>query len=306
VLIFSALVGALAGPRERAIRIGAGLYALAGLLAFALPTPMGGNISRLGAEFAAPVLLGVRRPILGLVPVATLVALGTWQWLAPVREASKAIGDPSYSARYYAPLIDYLQRDAGGPVRIEVPLTRSHWEAVYLARRFPLARGWQTQLDVKYDALFHRAGGVTSATYRAWLRRNAVAYVALPDAPLDPSGRAEGRLIRRGLPYLRPVWHEAHWRLFRVRDAQPLVTGPAKLVSLTSSRIVLDARRAGTALVRVRFTPYWAIATGGCVARAAGGWTRVELPRAGGVVVGLHFSLSRAGRPDRTCLHPAR
>ena len=121
VLLFSGLVGALAGPRERAIRIGAGLYAVAGVLAFALPTPMGSNISRLGAEFAAPVLLAVLRAhgrgraLPRLVPIAALIALAGWQWLAPVRETSKAIGDPSYGARYYAPLIAFLARDARGP-----------------------------------------------------------------------------------------------------------------------------------------------------------------------------------------------
>jgi hypothetical protein len=306
VLVFSALVVALAGRDERAIRIGAGLYAATGLLAFALPTPMGGNISRLGAEFAAPVLLGVlsrrARPLVGLVPVATLVALAAWQWLAPVREASKAIGDPSYAAAYYAPLIDFLQRDADGPMRIEVPLTRSHWESVYLARRFPIARGWQTQLDVKYDPIFHRKDAVTRASYRAWLRRNAVAYVALPDAPLDPSGRAEARLVRAGLAYLRPVWHDAHWRVFAVAHAQPLTSGPAELVALTSDKLVLDAHHAGSALVRVRWTPYWTLSTPGCVERARGGWTRVEVPRAGRVVVGLRFSLGKVRQPDRSCL----
>jgi ACS family D-galactonate transporter-like MFS transporter len=116
-----------------------------------------------------------------------LVALAAWQWLAPVREASKVVGDPSYQAAYYAPLIRFLERDVGGPVRVEVPFARAHWEAVHLAPYFPLARGWQTQLDVKYNALFYRPGAVTADAYRAWLARNAVAYVALPDAPLDPS-----------------------------------------------------------------------------------------------------------------------
>jgi hypothetical protein len=40
VLIFSALVAVLIGPREREIQIGAGLYGLAAILAYALPTPM--------------------------------------------------------------------------------------------------------------------------------------------------------------------------------------------------------------------------------------------------------------------------
>ena len=310
VLIFSALLAALLGPREREIRIGAGLYALAALLAYTLPTPMGGNISRLGAEFAAPLLIGVlatrrgRERIPPAVALAVLAALAAWQWLAPVREASKVVGDPSYKAAYYAPLVRFLERDAGGPARVEVPFTRAHWEAVHLAPHFPLARGWQTQLDVKYNALFYRPGAVTAASYRTWLDRNAVSYVAVPDAPLDPSGRAEAQLVRGGLAYLEPVWGDAHWRVFRVRGSQPLVSGPAELRSLTSERIVLRARRAGTVVVRVRWTPYWQVMTGGCVARTLDGWTSVDLPRPGLAEVGLRFSLSRLARPDRTCTTP--
>jgi hypothetical protein len=310
VLIFSALVAVLIGPREREIQIGAGLYGLAAILAYALPTPMGGNISRLGAEFAAPLLIGVlatrrgRQRIPPAAALGVLVALAAWQWLAPVREASKVVGDPSYQAAYYAPLIRFLERDAGGPVRVEVPFTRAHWEAVYRPPYFPLARGWQTQLDVKYNALFYRPGAVTADAYRAWLARNAVAYVALPDAPLDPSGRAEARLVRGGLAYLQPAWRDAHWRVFRVREPEPLVTGEAELVSLTSERIVLRARHAGTVLVRVRWTPYWQVMTGGCVGRSPEGWTSVDLPRGGRAVVGLRFSLSRLARPDRTCHTP--
>jgi hypothetical protein len=236
--------------------MGAGLYGIAALLAYALPTPMGGNISRLGSEFAAPLLIGVlatrrgRGRIQPAVALGVLVALAAWQWLAPVREASKVVGDPSYHAAYYAPLIRFLERDAGGPARIEVPFTRAHWEAVHLAPYFPLARGWQTQLDVKYNALFYRHGAVTADAYRAWLDGNAVAWVALPDAPLDPSGRAEARLVRGGLAYLEPVWRDAHWRVFRVRDTEPLVTGAAELVSLTSERIVLRAPRGDGARAR--------------------------------------------------------
>ena len=143
---------------------------------------------------------------------------------------------------------------------------------------------------------------MTQSSYRAWLRRNAVAYVALPDVALDPSGRAEGRLVSVGVPYLQLAWSDAHWRVYRVRDAQPLVSGPAKLVSLTHERLVLEAQHAGTALVRVRWTPYWEVVTGGCVERGPGGWTRIELPRAGRVVVGLRFSLARVRGPDRTCM----
>jgi len=42
-------------------------------------------------------------------------------------------GDPSTEASYYAPLLDRLPDPPGG--RVEVPFTRSHWEAKRSASR---------------------------------------------------------------------------------------------------------------------------------------------------------------------------
>ena len=101
------------------------------------------------------------------------------------------------------------------PVRIEVPLTRSHWEAALLAPSVSLARGWEKQLDSRYDQVL-LSKGLTAASYERWLDQQAVAYVALPDVPLDPSSAQEGRLIRRGLAYLHVVFASAHWRIYEV------------------------------------------------------------------------------------------
>ncbi len=62
------------------------------------------------------------------------------------------------NASYYAPLSTELLRLAGGrPLRVEVPLTEAHWESVYLPEHplIMLARGWERQLDTRYDALFY-------------------------------------------------------------------------------------------------------------------------------------------------------
>jgi hypothetical protein len=45
------------------------------------------------------------------------------------------------------------------------------------------------------------------------LRDEAVDFVALADVPLDASGVREAEIVRRGLPFLEPVWHNAHWQL---------------------------------------------------------------------------------------------
>ena len=50
------------------------------------------------------------------------------------------------------------------PFRIEIPFTRFHWETYVVAPRYPLARGWERQLDIKDNPLFY-SGPLTAATY---------------------------------------------------------------------------------------------------------------------------------------------
>jgi hypothetical protein len=144
-----------------------------------------------------------------------------------------------------------------------------------------LARGWERQLDTRYDPLFY-APKLSASAYKAWLDRNAVSYVALPDVPLDSAGEQEGRLIAIGLPYLLEVWHSKHWRLFAVRDATALTQPPAVLSSVGPESFTLRAPRSGDFTVRMHFTPYWTMQQGsGSVGAAAGGWTEVRARRAG-------------------------
>lgn len=258
---------------ERALRIGVALYALGTIAAFALDTPVGGNVTRLGALFAGPVLaclLWGRRP--GLLALL-VVPLVYWQWNAPVRDWVRASHDPSVEASYYTGLLRFLEsRD--GPFRIEIPFTANHWEAHHVASRFPLARGWERQLDVRNNAIFYD-GTLDPRSYESWLHDNAVRYVALPDARLDGSARAEARMIRGGLSYLRPVWRDGDWRVYMVRSGAPLADNAA-VTKLGTDSFDLSVGARGRVLVRVRFTPYWRVeGSGGCVSRAPGGWTRV-------------------------------
>lgn len=206
-------------PRGRlALRLGAALYAIALIGAYAIHTPLGGNAARLGPLLAAPLLAGVlwgkrRALLLALTPL-----LLYWQLATPIRDYSSISGDPSVHASYYAPVLDELRRlSHGKPTIVEVPMTAAHWESTYLAGHdgIELARGWERQLDTRYAAIFYRKTLSTSA-YRAWLMQNRVVYVALPDASLDKAGRLEGELIERGLPYLRELWRSEHWRIYRM------------------------------------------------------------------------------------------
>lgn len=318
VVAFSLAVAALTPPQERVIRAAAILYALAGLASFVLATPMGSNSTRLGATFAGPVLLcvlathGMRLPSLGRwaprAGVALLAGLAVWQWQAPVREVAKGATDPSAAAAFHAPLLAEI-RARGGPVgRVEVPFTLLHWEAVHLGGELPLARGWETQLDTRYNGLFYD-GTLGAASYRRWLRDNGVRWVAVPAVPLDPSGRAEAALVAGGLPYLRRVWATRDWTLHQVRDPVPLAGGTARLTALRRDGFTLDVADLTPIIVRVRHTPYWTTASGAaCVERSAQGWTRVRPRRTGSLVVRARFGPTRvrAEACPRTVTRAAR
>jgi hypothetical protein len=291
-------------PREaRLLRIGGYVYLGVTLLAI-VPTPMGSNIDRYAVLLAGPLLLcalgrdGFTRPGRPLVAVALAVGLiVTWTVWGPARESAGVIGDPSTSVAYYTPLKRFLRAHGGALERVEVPFTHSHWEAALLAPEFELARGWERQLDTKYDPIFFKEG-LTAPEYHAWLVDNAVSYVALPDVRLDGSSDEEAALIRKGLPYLREVFKSAHWRVFAVLDSTPLVSAPATLTALGHESFTLRFAAAGRSLVRLHFTRYWTVAAshspGACVSSAPGGWTAVSARRPGVVRVVARFSLGRA------------
>jgi hypothetical protein len=307
------LIAALVAPEHRVLRTGVLLYAIALTGAFVLATAVGGNADRLGALAAGPVaacvlLDGPRRSRRPLLLLALAPAFLYWQANAPVADFLSATSDASVHASYYTPLLSELRAlgvdSSTHPARIEVVATRDHWEARWAAANVMLARGWERQLDQYRNALFYEeARPLTAQRYHAWLLEQSIAYVALPDAPLDYSAKAEVRLLQGtrsaasaagAPPYLDEVWRSAHWRLFAVRDASPLAAPPSLLGQAGSDSFTLRAPGPGTYTARVHFTSYWALAGGhGCVSRAPGDWTRVQTRSAGSVRVVIRFSLAR-------------
>ena len=88
--------------------------------------------------------------------------------------------------------------------RLEVPLTRNHWEATYLAEDYPLARGWHRQLDRKVNPLFYdREHPLTLDALQDWLRENAVRWVALPERAARLLRARRARAAARGPPVPR-------------------------------------------------------------------------------------------------------
>jgi hypothetical protein len=289
-------------PEERQLRrilIG---YILASTLIWLVPNAMGGNAVRLGALFGGPVLAAVvlaRRPhVATWFLVLAMVGGLYWQLTASVNQIARSVGDPSTASDYFDPAAGWLRAHGGQGMRIEVPPTANHWESAYLAPKFELARGWLRQLDTTRDDVFYNQGGLTNATYSSWLRRNAISYVALPDAPLDYSSAAERRLILGAPAYLDLRFSSPHWRIYSVEGAKPLVAplGAARAETLWVGRqgFTLNVTTPGEFLVRVNFTPYWSIARGaGCILRR-GDWTVARASHPGVFRVAADFSLGRA------------
>jgi hypothetical protein len=296
-------------PREEAaLRWGAVLYALGATLALVVETPMGGNAVRLGALFGGPVLLcalwGRRlRYRLVVLPLlaASFAALALWQWSPAVRDVKKYIEDPAAKSDYFEPLRQFLYT-LPDQRRIEIPFTRSHWEGSEVAMEMPLARGWLRQLDTGLHPIFYREG-INRLTYASWLADNAVRYVALPSAKPDKSSYGERALIEKGLPYLRLRWKSDDWRVYDVLLAAPLVI-PQKdanvvLEQLQSDELLLDVKRPGEAIVKVRWTPYW-FASNACV-EPHGDWTKVIAEEEGFVRLSTRFSPERLFQRGRRC-----
>jgi len=315
--LLGVVVIAVAIPAEqRALRFGAVIYGLVLVGSFLIPSAVGGNADRLGALMAGPLaacVLAVRSP--GDRRMRALFVLAPfllyWQANAPVADYAAVASNPAVRASYYAPLLGELRALGIGygarPARIEVVASDAHWEARWLAPHVMLARGWERQLDRLHNGLFYGKEPLDAASYRRWLTEQAVSYVGLTDGALDYSSVGEAALLRGRAAngagaYLREIWHARHWRLFAVHPAAALAQAPATISAVSSESFTLAAPAPGSYEVRLRFTPYWAVAGGpGCVAEAPGGWTEVEARRSGQIHVVISFSPARIFSHGRRC-----
>ena len=199
-----------------------------------------------------------------------------------VEAVERANNGPPSKASYYRPLLGELGRLSGGRlVRVEIPPLAHHWESAYVAPSFPLARGWERQLDLSYAPIFYQPGRLHAGVYRGWLLASGVSYVALADAPLDFAAVGEGALLRSGtVPGLERVWHNPDWQVWRVVGSAGLASTPAQVTVLRPDSVDVAFASPGSSIVKVRWSPYWSLSEGrgrtACVWRSAGGWTAVR------------------------------
>jgi hypothetical protein len=263
--------------RWRMVRIGAIVYGLGVLTVWALPTPVGSNVERLGLLLVGPVLAGMASGRYRLLLALGLIAAGTWQVAQPAVDLAHGNAPP------YAPetaaLVHELRALHADTARVEAVPQYGHWESQELAGTVPLARGWERQVDVVRNPLLYY-GALTPASFYTWLQDNAVRYVAISAASPDPAGVAEAAIVRAGQPWLVPVWHDSFWQLDRVAGAVPLASPPATVTSTTPAAITLRMNRAGTTLVRVHWSALLR-STGDAIVAQRGEWTSLTMNRPG-------------------------
>jgi hypothetical protein len=261
----TALAAVLIPRRYQALRIGAGLGVVMVVAAYALPTPVGGNASRLSLLFAVPVVAAfvpwrwwlASLAVLAVVIVQTPVTFGTLT----------SAGGADTEASYYAPLLNEISAQGQLTGRVEVPELNGHWEAYFVARAVPLARGWLRQVDTELnDDVFYKHKP-TTASYQGFLSDNAVEYVAVPDARLTYYGKREAKLINGGLSYLKPIWKSSQWTLYQVQHAVPIVEAPGKLVNEGADSITFTAPPNTAVRINVRNFRWLSASSGSCLKR---------------------------------------
>jgi len=281
-------------PRSWAtVRAAAALYGGAVVAAWVVPSPIGSNIVRLGLIFGGIPLVAMAanrevphrvalrvRPRFGWAGalLATAIAASSiWQLSVAT---SDALGSRPESPGTWtvAPLVHQLEVRGADLGRIEAVPTKNHEEAAALARYVNLARGWNRQADAQRNRLFYDGRALTAASYRAWLDTWAVRFVVVSSDIPDPAAADEQALVTGGLPYLRPVWSNDRWTLYRVVSPTPLVDPPAVVTGFTSAGLDLTLPRGATVVVRVPYSPWLSLVDpdGKRIAATAGGCLAAE------------------------------
>ncbi|MGH3324134.1 MAG: MFS transporter, partial [Streptomyces sp.] len=204
---------------------------------------------------AAPLVIRDWRSRRGVaMAIALVVAMG-WQIAKPAYDVFATTPDDAW-ARELAPLVRQLKRVDAKRGRVEVVPVRSHREASALVPYVNLARGWNRQADTDRNPVFYENGGLTAASYHDWLRRWAVHYVVLPADTPDAAAEEEAGIVRAGQTYLREIWSDANWRLFRVADPLPLADPPASVEHAGAGEVTVRVPERGAVLVRIPWSPW--------------------------------------------------
>ncbi|MGC9539928.1 MFS transporter [Streptomyces sp. UG1] len=262
-LLMSVAVFFLVPTEWKSVRLVAAVYGVSVVLVWVISSQIGSNITRLAMLFAGTTLVAalpfaVPRSRQWYAGVLALLTFAGWIGYKTVDDVTHAAPEASW-ARQLAPLVNELQEVGAEKGRVEVVPVRSHREAAALAPYYNLARGWNRQADMKRNPLFYD-DTLNSANYHEWLKRWAVHFVVLPKDEPDPSAaERERELVQRGMPYLRQVWGDANWQLFKVTNPAPLAEPNAVVDRAEQGELTMRVSKPGRVLVRIPYSPWLSI-----------------------------------------------
>ncbi|MFE7038924.1 MFS transporter [Streptomyces atratus] len=261
--LFAVLVLVLVPRDWKTVRTAAGVYGVGTLLTYVVDSQIGSNVTRMAMLFAGVVLLAALpytepRSRRWYALVLAFVGLNFWIGFKGVDDIVRTAPAASWT-RELAPLVNQLQEAGAERGRVEVVPASSHREASALAPYVNLARGWNRQADMERNPLFYD-DTLNSASYHEWLDRWAVRYVVLPKGTPDSTGAVqEAELVDQGLPYLKPVWSDANWRLFEVDSPVPLADPPATVDRADAGELTIHVKTPGRILIRIPYSRWLAL-----------------------------------------------
>ena len=257
------------------VRMAGALYVVAVVLAWAVPSPIGSNITRLGLLFGGVALVaaatvGIRSSLaarrLGdraaqVLLILALATATTWQVSTAAKDSANS-ALPEAVTRDIDPLLGQLAARGADRARVEVVPTHNHSESTLIAPHVPLARGWNRQADARRNPIFYGERPLTRQAYRRWLHRWGVAYVVLSTGKPDPAAEAEAELVAGGVPYLRQVWADTAWTLYEVRNPTPLVSEPGRVQAYDAAQLTITTPRAARIVIRIADSPWLSLVDG--------------------------------------------
>lgn len=259
--LFSVLVFVLVPRDWSTVRTAAAVYGFGTVLTYFVDSQIGSNVTRMAMLFAGIVLLAALpytrpRSRRWYALVLAFAGLNFWIGFKGVDDIVRTTPDASW-ARSLAPLVNQLQQVGAERGRVEVVPASSHREASALAT-YNLARGWNRQADMKRNPLFYD-DTLNAVNYRQWLDRWAVHYVVLPTGRPDGGAQRETELVGKGLSYLREIWGDENWKLYRVLEPTPLADPPATVEKAGANELTIRVESAGRVLIRIPHSRWLAL-----------------------------------------------